>query len=86
MASVSYICVMVNSSGVLAPSDSTSNCTYALLTVEQYNSMVSTETNFMSWFQFDATSAGIGFSACLAMWVLGVKLGAVIRTLFAARR
>lgn len=86
MAGVSYICVMINANGVLAPSDTAANCSYALMTLDQYNSMYSATTNFMSWFSFDATSCGIGFSMCLVLWALGIKLGAMVRLLFTARR
>lgn len=83
-----YICVVTKTSGSTTYLVTVSGgaCPYVLLTSTRYNDMVRADSEFMSWFQFDASQAFIGFSVCLVLWALGMKLGAVARILFSVRR
>ena len=88
-----YICVAPEtimysgrlvSRGVLRVSDA--SCDYVLMTATTFESMHSTTQGFMDWFIFNPGVATVAFGGAFALWALGIKLGALIRTLFSARR
>lgn len=88
-----YICVAPEtimysgrlvSTGVLRVSDV--SCDYVLMSATSYEQIHSTVQGFMDWFIFNPSVATVAFGGAFALWALGIKLGALIRTLFSARR
>ncbi len=57
-------------------------CHYVLLTAQEHSRL----TDISNWFQFDISTVGIAFGSGLAIWVLGVKLGAIARVIVGAKR
>lgn len=78
------MCVAVTAEGYLQYSST--SCDYVLMSAPTFESMHSTVQGFMDWFIFNPSVATVAFGGAFALWALGIKLGALIRTLFSARR
>ena len=61
-------------------------CDYILVSATNYQQQQAISENFMQWFQFDTTDALGAFAVGLTLWAAGIKLGAIIRTIFYTRR
>lgn len=72
-------------SGVVELADS-SHCFFVIPTSASYLQLKTTSSNFMEWFNFDATDALGFFAVGLTLWATGIKIGAVVRTIFYTRR
>lgn len=80
------LCVTINSRNALIVSSNASVCDYILVSTTNYQQQQSLSENFMQWFQFDATDALGFFAVGLTLWATGIKIGAVVRTIFYTRR
>ena len=75
------ICVELTSEGFVkqAPPET---CSYVLLTTQEHSQL----TDISSWFAFDISTVTAAFGFGLAIWVVGLKLGAVARVIVGAKR
>lgn len=74
------------STNVLRVSSDPAVCDYILVSATNYQHQQAISENFMQWFQFDATDALGFFAVGLTLWATGIKIGAVVRTIFYTRR
>lgn len=75
------LCLDITSEGYVRLSEGDS-CEYVLLTVQEHSRL----TDISSWFQFDISTVTAAFGFGLAIWVVGLKLGAVARVIVGAKR
>ena len=61
-------------------------CDYTLISTANYQQQQAISENFLQWFHFDTTDALGAFAVGLTLWAAGIKLGAIIRTIFYTRR
>lgn len=80
------LCVTINTRNYLMVSTNPSVCDYILVSTTNYQQQQATNENFMQWFHFDATDALSFFAVGLTLWAAGIKIGAVVRTIFYTRR
>jgi hypothetical protein len=76
---------MIRVVGLVELSDA-SQCNLLMPTGTSYMQLKTTSSNFMEWFNFDTTDALGFFAVGLTLWALGIKIGAVVRTIFYTRR
>lgn len=75
------LCLDITSEGYARLSDGDS-CKYVLLTIQEHSSL----TDISSWFAFDISTVTAAFGFGLAIWVVGLKLGAVARVIVGSKR
>ncbi|MGE6110039.1 hypothetical protein [Aeromonas sobria] len=75
------LCLEITVEGYIKLSQPDS-CQYVLLTVQEHSKL----TNISNWFQFDIADVSMAFGAGLAIWVIGIKLGALARLIVGAKR
>lgn len=80
------LCVTVSAGNALIVSSDASVCEYILVSAANYQQQQAVSENFMQWFHFDATDALGFFAVGLTLWATGIKIGAVVRTIFYTRR
>jgi hypothetical protein len=76
------LCVTVTAGNTLIVSSDASVCDYILVSATNYQQQQALSENFMQWFTFDTTDALGAFAVGLTLWAAGIKIGAVVRTIF----
>ena len=80
------LCVTITTGNALIVSSDASVCEYILVSTTNFQQQQAISENFMQWFHFDATDALGFFAVGLTLWAAGIKIGAVVRTIFYTRR